>query len=84
MSNPDGVLAEIDDVIEWHGSPDAMRWTADPPVVITVTVDCRFQRTVDRLEIFFAFMAEYAEWRDKVRALSSMKIRYHRRRRSRR
>ncbi|MGV9779869.1 hypothetical protein, partial [Streptosporangium sp. NPDC003464] len=28
---PDDTLAAIDDVITWHGSPDAMVWTAEPP-----------------------------------------------------
>ena len=26
-----GILDQIDDVITWHGSTDAMRWTAEPP-----------------------------------------------------
>lgn len=28
---PDDTLAAIDDVIAWHGSRDAMVWTAEPP-----------------------------------------------------
>ncbi len=31
MPNPDDTLAAIDDVITWHGSADAMEWTADEP-----------------------------------------------------
>lgn len=30
MSDRD-ILDQIDDVITWHGSDDAMRWTAEPP-----------------------------------------------------
>jgi hypothetical protein len=28
---PVDILDKIDDVITWHGSPDAMVWNADPP-----------------------------------------------------
>ncbi|MET8334384.1 DUF6372 family protein [Streptosporangium canum] len=31
MTTPDDTLAAIDDVITWHGSRDAMVWTADEP-----------------------------------------------------
>ncbi|GAA3135209.1 hypothetical protein [Streptosporangium carneum] len=31
MRDPDETLAALDDVLsDWHGSPDAMTWTADP------------------------------------------------------
>lgn len=30
MSDRD-ILDQIDDVITWHGSDDAMRWSAEPP-----------------------------------------------------
>lgn len=33
---PDDTLAAIDDVIAWHGSSDAMVWTADPPRPLTL------------------------------------------------
>lgn len=31
MPDPDETLAAIDNVITWHGSRDAMVWTAEPP-----------------------------------------------------
>jgi len=37
MPTPDETLAAIDDVIEWHGSADAMVWTAEAPAPRVIT-----------------------------------------------
>ncbi|MGW4422558.1 hypothetical protein [Streptosporangium sp. NPDC004631] len=39
MAAPDDTLAAIDDVIAWHGSPDAMVWTVAPPN-LTLQLNC--------------------------------------------
>jgi hypothetical protein len=39
VPTPDETLAAIDDVIEWHGSADAMVWTAEAPAPRDVWVE---------------------------------------------
>jgi len=37
VPTPDETLAAIDDVIDWHGSADAMVWTAEAPAPRVIT-----------------------------------------------
>ena len=64
-TTPDDILAAIDDVIAWHGSSDAMVWTADPPRPLTLPAFPRPQMDPDAMrragEMMAAQMQAFVE-----------------------
>lgn len=66
MPAPDNTLAAIDDVLtDWHGSSDAMVWTADPPKPLTLPAFPRPQMDPDAMrragEMMAAQMQAFVE-----------------------
>lgn len=80
MSGDRDILDQIDDVITWHGSRDAMVWTADPPKQFNlplVRVDPedarRFMESTGRQMQAFtdAFRPVAQQMADNIRALTA-------------
>lgn len=76
MPAPDDTLAAIDDVIAWHGSRDAMAWTADPPTPPTPPAFPRPQMDPDAMRrAGEAMMAQMQAFAEAMRPVAEQMIR---------